>query len=853
MLMTVNAFVLLTILLVQVAAQSYYVDTFATVTKARSVRFDATWQTVYIGSGDASGVISTVPATGGTLTTFSTSAPYPMDICLDSSANVYVVKITPAGGAATAVSGLTLGTTYSCVMTNTSSLYVADYGNNRIVLKNAANLVTVIAVSPATTFLSPVRFALDLVGNMYLAECNARISKLSPSMVMTIIAGSATTGYRDGPSTSALFTQIQGMAYDNNNDIIYVAEGTVTGFGSTIRSIKSGQVATIAGLSGTSGFADGNGTVARFNFPQSIALDVSGNILVADYNNNRIRKIYICAGNSTFDVTSKTCSCGAGFEYSSGACSQCPLGKIKALANATSCTSCPTGQVPDTLRTSCIACTAGSSYRNDLTQTCVACPANSVCNSTAFTCNVGYILDAPQTGCVACPANQESNSARTACAACDPVMQYFSNTTKTCLPCLYGTSCNGVSLTCSAGFVKSLNSDGCIACSASQATDPGKTSCVTCANNQFISSSKLCSNCISGATCNGVGFTCNTAYEPTLDGAGCQMCSEGSSKSSSGNVACTQCAAGTESSADKLSCAACGAGKYRPNTTVNKCIPCPPNGACTATTLTCNAGFKVNSNGDGCDQCPIGQESVSGGNCQACQLGAFKPSQDFTTCIACPQTGSSNCVGSSITCQSGYFFDSNVQCKRNDTFFAVQQTGTQSAATVTNYVTLTQTTSVFVTATVAVTGPTQTQPVIQTVTVSATVAVAGGSPANTQTVIATSTQIVTVRTTQAVMGTKTQTVTMTATADNSNSGFGAQLAQSANSVTIDFIGTLPISPLIFGVATFGAGLFVMLLLSLVCCRRSPAARKAEEFDMAVANTALSDQTFSNNTTLKITG
>jgi hypothetical protein len=49
-------------------------------------------------------------------------------------------------------------------------------------------------------------------------------------------------------------------------------------------------VTTIAG-SGSLSSADGNGTNARFNFPTGVAVDVSGNIMVADFFSNCIRKV----------------------------------------------------------------------------------------------------------------------------------------------------------------------------------------------------------------------------------------------------------------------------------------------------------------------------------------------------------------------------------------------------------------------------------------------------------------------------------------------------------------------------------------------------------------------------------
>jgi len=54
-----------------------------------------------------------------------------------------------------------------------------------------------------------------------------------------------------------------------------------------------GMVKTIAGISGKPGFADGPGKVAQFNSPRAIAFGRSGNLIVADRDNHRIRKVIL--------------------------------------------------------------------------------------------------------------------------------------------------------------------------------------------------------------------------------------------------------------------------------------------------------------------------------------------------------------------------------------------------------------------------------------------------------------------------------------------------------------------------------------------------------------------------------
>jgi hypothetical protein len=59
---------------------------------------------------------------------------------------------------------------------------------------------------------------------------------------------------------------------------------------------KRAVVTTLAG-SEIDAFSDGSGSNARFSNPKGVAIDVSGNVFVADWDNHRIRKV--TAGGGT--------------------------------------------------------------------------------------------------------------------------------------------------------------------------------------------------------------------------------------------------------------------------------------------------------------------------------------------------------------------------------------------------------------------------------------------------------------------------------------------------------------------------------------------------------------------------
>jgi sugar lactone lactonase YvrE len=178
------------------------------------------------------------------------------------------------------------------------NIYISDRDNYRIRMMTPQGEVTTLAGSGFPRFFDgapgsyaafklPIGIAIDRNGNIIVADRDSNaIRKVEPNGMLTTIAGQATADYLDGTGTNAKFKNPCGVAVDSNNNI-YVADT----YNHRIRKITpEGVVTTFAG-SGTRAFADGIGTGASFKQPYGLAIDSNNNVIVADWENRRIRKI----------------------------------------------------------------------------------------------------------------------------------------------------------------------------------------------------------------------------------------------------------------------------------------------------------------------------------------------------------------------------------------------------------------------------------------------------------------------------------------------------------------------------------------------------------------------------------
>jgi sugar lactone lactonase YvrE len=140
-------------------------------------------------------------------------------------------------------------------------------------------------------FYAPFGILIDHFTNLFVGDASdglvREISPVGTNWVVSTFAGGGLISSVDGTGTNAEFGSPYGVAEDNSGNV-YVADR----FNNNIRKITSaGVVTTLAGPGNSAAYLDGTGMEARFNKPNSVTVDKSGNIYVADGQNHVIRKI----------------------------------------------------------------------------------------------------------------------------------------------------------------------------------------------------------------------------------------------------------------------------------------------------------------------------------------------------------------------------------------------------------------------------------------------------------------------------------------------------------------------------------------------------------------------------------
>lgn len=277
---------------------------------------------------DRTGLISTVAGTGrsgltgDTLPALAARLFSPMALAFDPAGGLLIAdpavsrirRLSPAGlltnVAGTGVAGFNGdGVAASTQLNQPAGLaaapdgrvFIADTGNHRIRALSLSGVLSTVAgrglrgyagdAGPALDALldSPAGLALDRDGNLYIADrWNHAVRKLDTAGMLTTVAGCGLRGFSGdgGPATQACLNHPTAVAVDAQGNL-YIADTE----NHRIRKVGTdGIIRTIAG-DGVPGFEGDGGPahLARLRWPSAVAVDVQGNVYIADRDNHRIR------------------------------------------------------------------------------------------------------------------------------------------------------------------------------------------------------------------------------------------------------------------------------------------------------------------------------------------------------------------------------------------------------------------------------------------------------------------------------------------------------------------------------------------------------------------------------------
>jgi len=294
----------------------------------------------------AGGIITTVAgggtlpgasADGGSATRAQLSA---WAVAADSAGNLFIAddasgsirKVSPSG-IITTVAPLRA---WGVAVDGAGNLFLAD-GSSRIRKVAADGTSTTVAGGgtaglgdggPATSaqLSNPAGVGVDGAGNLFIADrLNNRIRKVSPSAIITTVAGDGTgrgiwsqggPATDGGPATSSQLSSPWAVALDGAGNL-FIADSR----NHRIRRVSpSGNITTVAG-NGTWGFSGDGGpaTSAQLNWPLGVAVDNAGNLFAVDAGNGRVRKV---SSNGIITTVTGNGLAGNGPEIMSGDCNR---------------------------------------------------------------------------------------------------------------------------------------------------------------------------------------------------------------------------------------------------------------------------------------------------------------------------------------------------------------------------------------------------------------------------------------------------------------------------------------------------------------------------------------------------
>lgn len=254
---------------------------------------------------------------GGPAVAADLSNPY--GVAVDASGNVYfsdgpnqvikkvdpsgkITKMAGSGGGAAALQAGFKNPSGVCVDAS-GNLYIADSFNNRIRKVAPSGAVSTVAgtgqpgyagdggPAAAASLKRPYGVAVDASGNLFIADSyNNVVRRVAANGIITTVAGTGAAGYSGdgGPAARAQLNRPESLAVDASGTL-YIADT----FNSVVRKVgQDGTIITVAG-NGTKGFSGDGGPAASasLNMPTGVAVDAAGDLFISDFGNQRVRLV----------------------------------------------------------------------------------------------------------------------------------------------------------------------------------------------------------------------------------------------------------------------------------------------------------------------------------------------------------------------------------------------------------------------------------------------------------------------------------------------------------------------------------------------------------------------------------